>query len=47
VTKGKQRKDFFTIPEWEEWMEAQPDKEKWDSKYYKVRASECATAYKI
>lgn len=36
VTKGKQRIDFFTIPEYEQWLEATPDAHKWDSKYYKV-----------
>jgi DNA topoisomerase-2 len=36
VTKGKQRIDFFTIPEYEQWLEETPDAHKWDSKYYKV-----------
>jgi len=36
VTKGKQRIDFFTIPEYEQWLEQTPDAHKWDSKYYKV-----------
>ncbi|KAI0297539.1 type II DNA topoisomerase [Multifurca ochricompacta] len=35
VTKGKQRIDFFTIPEYEQWLEQTPDPHKWDSKYYK------------
>ncbi|KAG2069851.1 type II DNA topoisomerase [Suillus decipiens] len=35
VTKGKQRIDFFTIPEYEQWLEDTPDAHKWDSKYYK------------
>ncbi|KAA1475411.1 type II DNA topoisomerase [Dentipellis sp. KUC8613] len=35
VTKGKQRIDFFTIPEYEKWLEDTPDAHKWDSKYYK------------
>ncbi|KAJ6573911.1 DNA topoisomerase II [Mycena vulgaris] len=35
VTKGKQRKDFFTIPEYEQWIEDTPDATKWDVKYYK------------
>ncbi|KAI0056765.1 type II DNA topoisomerase [Artomyces pyxidatus] len=35
VTKGKQRIDFFTIPEYEQWLEETPDAHKWDSKYYK------------
>ena len=43
VTKGKQRKDFFTIPEYEQWLEQTPDAHKWDSKYYKVR--DILTAY--
>lgn len=36
VTKGKQRKDFFTIPEYEQWLESTPDANKWESKYFKV-----------
>ncbi|KAJ7603098.1 topoisomerase II [Mycena polygramma] len=36
VTKGaRQRKDFFTIPEYEQWVEETPDSAKWDVKYYK------------
>ncbi|KAL4065795.1 DNA topoisomerase, partial [Scleroderma yunnanense] len=35
VSKGKQRIDFFTIPEYEQWLENTPDVHKWDSKYYK------------
>ncbi|KAF9535792.1 DNA topoisomerase [Crepidotus variabilis] len=35
VSKGKQRKDFFTIPEFEQWLETTPDAKKWDSKYFK------------
>ncbi|KAI6153143.1 DNA topoisomerase II [Pisolithus tinctorius] len=35
VSKGKQRIDFFTIPEYEQWLENTPDAHKWDSKYYK------------
>ncbi|EIN13330.1 type II DNA topoisomerase [Punctularia strigosozonata HHB-11173 SS5] len=35
VTKGKERKDFFTIPEYERWLENTPDSHKWESKYYK------------
>ncbi|KAF8349867.1 DNA topoisomerase II [Amanita rubescens] len=35
VTKGKQRRDFFTIPEYEKWLEETPDAKKWDSKYFK------------
>jgi hypothetical protein len=36
VKKGKQRRDFFTIPEYEQWLEDTPDAKKWDSKYFKV-----------
>ena len=36
VTKGKQRRDFFTIPEYEKWLEETPDAKKWDSKYFKA-----------
>lgn len=39
VTKGKQRIDFFTIPEYEQWVEETVDAKKWDAKYYKVRPS--------
>ncbi|KAJ6569535.1 DNA topoisomerase II [Mycena capillaripes] len=35
VTKGKQRKDFFTIPEYEQWSEDTHDAARWDVKYYK------------
>ncbi|KAF5361648.1 hypothetical protein D9758_007365 [Tetrapyrgos nigripes] len=35
VTKGKQQKDFFTIPEYEQWLEDTPDAAKWEAKYYK------------
>ncbi|KAN0123255.1 DNA topoisomerase, type IIA-like domain containing protein [Russula decolorans] len=35
VTRGKQRIDFFTIPEYEQWLEETHDSHKWDSKYYK------------
>ncbi|KAG7090763.1 hypothetical protein E1B28_009848 [Marasmius oreades] len=35
VTKGNQRKDFFTIPEFEQWVENTPDSHKWVAKYYK------------
>ncbi|KAJ7771941.1 DNA topoisomerase II [Mycena maculata] len=35
VTKGQQRKDFFTIPEYEQWNEETQGSEKWDVKYYK------------
>jgi hypothetical protein len=36
VTKGNQRRDFFTIPEYERWLEETPNADKWDSKYFKV-----------
>ncbi|TFK40935.1 DNA topoisomerase [Crucibulum laeve] len=35
VTKGKQRRDFFTIPEYEQWLEDTPDAKRWESKYFK------------
>ncbi|KAF9258616.1 DNA topoisomerase II [Marasmius fiardii PR-910] len=35
VTKGSQRKDFFTIPEFEQWVESTPDSHRWTAKYYK------------
>ncbi|KAJ7356666.1 DNA topoisomerase II [Mycena albidolilacea] len=35
VTKGDKRKDFFTIPEYEQWMEETPGSDKWGVKYYK------------
>ncbi|KAF7986171.1 hypothetical protein HWV62_38564 [Athelia sp. TMB] len=35
VKKGKQVKDFFTIPEYEQWVEDTPDSHRWDAKYYK------------
>ncbi|KAK7439177.1 DNA topoisomerase 2 [Stygiomarasmius scandens] len=35
VTKGKQKKDFFTIPEYEQWLEDTPDSARWDAKYFK------------
>ncbi|KAG6857673.1 DNA topoisomerase 2, partial [Tephrocybe sp. NHM501043] len=35
VTKGKQKINFFTIPEFEQWLETTPGADKWDSKYYK------------
>ncbi|KAJ7086275.1 hypothetical protein C8R44DRAFT_893725 [Mycena epipterygia] len=34
VTIGKQSKDFFTIPEYEQWTEITADAKKWDVKYY-------------
>ena len=35
-SKGKEKKNFFTIPEYEQWLENTPDSHKWKSKYYKV-----------
>nr|ADL09409.1 DNA topoisomerase II [Omphalotus nidiformis] len=35
VTKGNQRKDFFTIPEYEQWLETTPGADKWSTKYFK------------
>ncbi|KAJ7031541.1 DNA topoisomerase II [Mycena alexandri] len=34
-TNKKQRKDFFTMPEYEQWLEDTPDAARWDAKYYK------------
>ena len=36
VKKGTQRRDFFTIPEYEQWSEETPGSDKWEVKYYKV-----------
>lgn len=36
MTKGDKRKDFFTIPEYEQWTEETPGSNKWVVKYYKV-----------
>ena len=36
VTKGKEKINFFTIPEYERWLETTPDVHKWKAKYYKV-----------
>lgn len=47
VTKGKQRIDFFTIPEYEQWLEQTPDAHKWDSKYYKVLSIFLSTSKQI
>ncbi|KZT24682.1 type II DNA topoisomerase [Neolentinus lepideus HHB14362 ss-1] len=35
VTKGNKQLDFFTIPEYEQWLEDTPDSHKWSAKYYK------------
>lgn len=35
VWKGKEKKTFFTIPEYEQWLESTPNSHLWDSKYYK------------
>ena len=36
VRKSNQVKDFFTIPEYEQWLEETPNSDKWTPKYYKV-----------
>lgn len=36
VWKGKEVINFYTIPEYEMWLEATPDSNKWNHKYYKV-----------
>ncbi|KAI0358820.1 type II DNA topoisomerase [Trametes cingulata] len=35
VWKGKQVINFYTIPEYEMWLEETPDSHKWEHKYYK------------
>ncbi|KAI0077419.1 type II DNA topoisomerase, partial [Panus rudis PR-1116 ss-1] len=35
VTRGNQKINFFTIPEYEQWLERTPDSHKWHAKYYK------------
>ncbi|THG93975.1 hypothetical protein EW026_g7395 [Hermanssonia centrifuga] len=35
VTKGREKINFFTIPEYEEWIQDTPDYFKWKVKYYK------------
>ncbi|EKM83675.1 hypothetical protein AGABI1DRAFT_117173 [Agaricus bisporus var. burnettii JB137-S8] len=35
IIKGKHRRDFFTLPEYEKWLLEAPDAHKWESKYYK------------
>ncbi|CAL1697067.1 unnamed protein product [Somion occarium] len=35
VTKGNQKINFFTIPEYEQWLESVPDAHRWKTKYYK------------
>ncbi|KAG6814411.1 hypothetical protein H0H92_007414 [Tricholoma furcatifolium] len=35
VWKGKQKIDFFTLPEYEKWLEETPGGHKWEYKYYK------------
>ncbi|KAJ8497151.1 hypothetical protein ONZ51_g645 [Trametes cubensis] len=35
VWKGKEVINFYTIPEYEMWLEATPDSNKWQHKYYK------------
>ena len=36
VRKRGQHINFFTIPDYERWVETTPDAHKWDPKYYKV-----------
>ncbi|KAJ3931519.1 MAG: DNA topoisomerase II [Lentinula lateritia] len=35
ASKGKQHRDFFTIPEYEQWAQEVPGADKWDTKYFK------------
>ncbi|KAJ3751113.1 DNA topoisomerase II [Lentinula detonsa] len=35
ASKGKQHRDFFTIPEYEQWARDVPGAAKWDTKYFK------------
>ncbi|KAJ4485455.1 DNA topoisomerase II [Lentinula aciculospora] len=35
ASKGKQHRDFFTIPEYEQWAKEVPGADKWDTKYFK------------
>ncbi|KAI0935640.1 hypothetical protein AcV5_004006 [Taiwanofungus camphoratus] len=35
VTKGKQKIDFYTIPEYERWLEDTPNAARWKPKYFK------------
>ncbi|TCD61068.1 DNA topoisomerase 2 [Steccherinum ochraceum] len=35
VRKGSQMINFFTLPEYEQWLERTPDSHKWTAKYYK------------
>jgi DNA topoisomerase-2 len=36
VTKGKSERSFYTLPQYDEWKEANNDGKGWDAKYYKV-----------
>lgn len=36
MTKGKEKINFFTIPEYEKWVEDTADVHRWKAKYYKV-----------
>jgi DNA topoisomerase-2 len=40
VWKGKQTHTFYTMPEYEEWKEANNNGKGWESKYYKVSVSD-------
>ncbi|OSX67990.1 hypothetical protein POSPLADRAFT_1072653 [Postia placenta MAD-698-R-SB12] len=35
VSKGGQKIDFYTMPEYEQWLEETPGSEKWKAKYFK------------
>ena len=37
VTKGREKINFFTIPEYEQWLEQTANSHLWTAKYYKVR----------
>lgn len=36
MTKGKNQKSFFTLPEFEQWREENNGGKGWSPKYYKV-----------
>ena len=36
VTKGKQEISFYTMPQYEEWKQANDEGRGWEAKYYKV-----------
>lgn len=47
VTKGKQDKVFYTIPEYEQWKEAHNDGKGWRIKYYKGLGTSTAKEAKV